>query len=80
MPSWRRRTPPRRSRICCGTSAEQSLEIGLVIDDKDGSGHAACPSRVSIQRAAGPKSIGFCQQADRTFSMLAPLFRIANRR
>ena len=26
----------------------QRLEIGLVIDDKDGRGHAECPSRESI--------------------------------
>ena len=27
---------------------DQSLEIGLVIDDKDSCGQAACPRRVSI--------------------------------
>ena len=26
----------------------QRLEIGLVVDDKDGRGHAACPSLESI--------------------------------
>src|SRR3954466_10802133 len=36
----------------------QSLEIGLVVDDEDGRGHAACPSLVSISWRSSAKSIG----------------------
>ena len=36
----------------------QSLEIGLVIDEEDGGGHAACPSLVSISWRSSAKSIG----------------------
>ena len=36
----------------------QRLEIGLVIDDEDGCGHAACPSLVSISWRSSAKSIG----------------------
>src|SRR5260370_17920344 len=37
---------------------DQSLEIGLVIDDEDGCGHAACSSRESISWRSSAKSIG----------------------
>ena len=36
----------------------QRLEIGLVVDDEDGGGHAACPSRLSISWRSSAKSIG----------------------
>ncbi len=36
----------------------QSLEIGLIIDDEDGRGHAAWPTRVSISWRSSAKSIG----------------------
>ena len=36
----------------------QRLEIGLVVDDKDGRGHAACPNLVSISWRSSAKSIG----------------------
>jgi hypothetical protein len=37
---------------------DQRLEIGLVIDNEDGRGHAACPSLVSISWHSTAKSIG----------------------
>src|ERR1700730_14209158 len=37
---------------------DQSLEIGLVIDDENGCGHAACSSRESISWRSSAKSIG----------------------
>ena len=40
----------------------QGLEIGLVVDDKDGGGHAACPSLVSISWRSSAKSIGFVKR------------------
>ena len=40
----------------------QSLEIGLVVDDKDGCGHAACPSLVSISWRSSAKSIGLVKR------------------
>src|SRR6476646_719360 len=36
----------------------QNLQIGLVIDDKDRCGHAACPSLVSLSWRCSLKSIG----------------------
>ena len=41
---------------------DQSLEIGLVIDDEDGCGHAACPSLVSISWRSSAKSIGLVKR------------------
>ena len=56
----------------------QSLEIGLVIDDEDGRGHAACPSLVSISWRSSAKSIGLVNKADRAaLDRLAARFRIA---
>ena len=40
----------------------QRLEIGLVVDDKDGRGHAACPSLVSISWRSSAKSIGLVKR------------------
>ncbi len=40
----------------------QSLEIGLIVDDEDGRGHAACPSLVSISRRNSAKSIGLVKR------------------
>ena len=36
----------------------QRLEIRLVVNEKDGSGHAACPSLESISWRSAEKSIG----------------------
>ena len=40
----------------------QCLEIGLVVDDEDGGGHAACPSLVSISWRSSAKSIGLVKR------------------
>ena len=50
----------------------QSLEIGLVIDDEDGRGHAACPSLVSISWRSSAKSIGLVRSptAPRSIALL----------
>ncbi len=37
---------------------DESLKIGLIIDDEDGCGHAACSTRVSISWRSNAKSIG----------------------
>src|SRR5258706_14173702 len=48
---------------------DQSLEIGLVIDDEDGSGHAACPSFVSMSCRSSAKSIDFVSRPSPPFSI-----------
>ena len=53
---------------------DQRLEIGLVIDDEDGRGHAACSSLVSISWRSSAKSIGLVKRPDR-----AALDRLASR-
>lgn len=37
---------------------DQGLEIGFVVDEKNGRGHAACSSLVSISCRSSAKSIG----------------------
>ena len=62
-----------RHRAVADLAAEflqhQSLEIGLVIDDEDGRGHAACPSRLSISRRSSAKSIGLVNRPTAPFSI-----------
>jgi len=62
-------TPP--SRFACGISAASGLEIGLIVDDEDGRGHAACPSLVSISAAPQRESIGWSrgQTAPRSIAL-----------
>src|ERR1700731_1035456 len=47
----------------------QRLKIGLVIDDEDGCGHAACPSLVSISWRGRTKSVGFVKRPIASFSI-----------
>src|ERR1700732_2122053 len=37
---------------------DKSLKVRLIVDDEDGCGHAACPSRASISWRSSAKSIG----------------------